>query len=419
MAPDTPDNEPARSLRLSIVEGAFYSAHVAIVNGALLTGYALLLGANDFQLGLLTGMGTLATLGSVAGARQLGRRGRRKPMMLEALTLSRAIWLTLCLLPFLPLPADARVALLLAVVLVAAAAAQYADTGWMSWMTDLVPPPIRGRYFSWRSSILGAVGMLSGCGAGWAYDRLKLTAGEERAFLPILLFSLACAALSTVIFARLWEPPLQGERPLTLRHALRLPLLHGPFRQLLIVCGLWALATGVAAPFFQPQMIKNLHMSYAAIGLYAAVAGVVTLAAQPLWGHLVDRIGNRPVLMMNIIGVTGLPFLWLLARPDFLLPIWIDAILTGIFWPGILLTTFNLVMITAPKENRSAYLSSYRLVTGLIAFAGALLGGGIAYLLRDFTLHVAGLCLVNFHILFILSCIGRLTIWPFVRKLRE
>lgn len=100
MAPDTPNNEPARSLSLFIVEGAFYSPHTAIVNGALLKGYALLLGANDFQLGLLTGIGTLATLGSVAGALQLGRRGRRKPMMLEALTFSRSIWLLLC--PFSP-----------------------------------------------------------------------------------------------------------------------------------------------------------------------------------------------------------------------------------------------------------------------------------------------------------------------------
>lgn len=93
-------------------------------------------------------------------------------------------------------------------------------------------------------------------------------------------------------------------------------------------------------------------------------------------------------------------------------------ILAGIFWPGILLTTFNLVMHTAPHESRSAYLASYRLVTGLIAFAGALLGGGIAYFLSDVSLHIAGLDLMNFHVLFVLSCVGRLTIWPFVRKLQ-
>ncbi|MEI7898681.1 MAG: MFS transporter [bacterium] len=419
MFPEHPANEPARSLRLSIIEGAVFAAHFAIVNGALLTGYAIMLGANDFHLGLLNGMWTLAAFGSVAGTQQLGRSDRRKPMMLEALTLSRSVWICLCLLPFLPISPLVRIALFLVIVLTAATAAEYANMGWMSWMTDLVPPAIRGRYFSWRNSILGASGMLTGCGAGWVCDQLKLITSPANAFVPVLVFAVACGTLSTLLLARIWEPPLHGERPLPLLQTLRLPLRHGPFRHLLILSGLWALVTGVAAPFFQPQMIKNLHMSFAVIGLYAAIAGIVNLAAQPLWGILIDRIGNRPVLLMNIIGVTGLPLLWLLARPDCLMPIWIDAALTGIFWPGILLTFFNLVMITAPQENRSAYLASYRLVTGLVGFAGALLGGGLAYLLRDFSLPVAGQCLVNFHMLFVLSCVGRFALWPLVRHLKE
>jgi len=414
--PAAPVNEPGRSLRLSVIEGAFYSVYSAIVSGALLTGYALLLGANDFHLGLLTGLGALATLGSIAGARQLARRGTRKPMILEALTLSRSIWLVLCLLPFLPAPW--RLPLLLGVVLLSALAGNCADTGWMSWMTDLVPAALRGRFFSWRNSILGAIGMLSAWGAGWVFDRLKPLMGAPYAFFPFFIFAVVCATLSTVLLARVWEPPMHGERPLPFWQALRLPLHHGPFRRLLLVCGLWALATGVAAPFFQPQMIKNLHMSFAAIGAYAAVAGLVNLAALPLWGGLIDRVGNRPVLLLNIVGATGLPLLWLLARPDFLLPIWVEAVLNGIFWPGITLTTFNLVMLTAPRENRSAYLSSYRIVTGLVACAGALLGGWLAQLLCTFSCQVAGQNLVNFHVLFLLSCLGRLTLWPLVRRLQ-
>lgn len=416
---ETPASEPARSLRLSIVEGALFSVHSAIVNGALLTGYALALGANDFLLGLLTAVATLATLGSVAGAHRLGRLGRRKPMMVKGLMFSRSIWLCLGLLPFLPLPPVLRIILLLAIVLVATTAAYYSDIGWMSWMTDLVPGQIRGRYFSQRNSILGAIGMFTGWGAGWVYDRLNLAVGFVGAFFPILLFSVVCGLLSVYILARIWEPPLHGEKPVSLQHTLCLPLRHGAFRLLLILCGLWALATGIAAPFFQPQMIKNLHMSFSSIGLYAAVSGIVNLAFQPLWGRLIDRVGNRPVLLLNIIGVTGLPLLWLLARPGFLLPIWVDAVLTGIFWPGILLTLFNLAMITAPTENRSAYLASFKLVPGLSTCVGALLGGGIAHLLRDVTLPFVGQNIVNFHILFILSSIGRFALWPLVWRLKE
>jgi MFS family permease len=413
--------EPGRSLFLSIVEGSFWAIYAAIigVGSALLTGYALALGANDFQIGLLTGMGTIATIGAVAGAWWLGRRSNRKSMMMEALTLSRSIWLVLCLLPFLPLPPGVRLYVLFGVVLVSVMAGVFADTAWMSWMTDLVPAAIRGRYFSWRNSILGTIGMAGVYGAGCVCDWLKGSMDPASAFLPLFVFAVACATVSTIILARVWEPPLHGEHPLSLRQLLVLPFLHRPFRHLLLVCGLWTLVTGISTPFFPTQMIKYLHMSYSMIGLYAAVAGLATLVVQPFWGQLIDRIGNRPVLMINVIGVTTLPLYWFFARPDFLLPIWINAVMSGIFWPGIALTTFNLAMITAPRQSRSAYLASYRLVAGVAAFVAALSGGWLAQWLQGFSFDFAGQTLGNYHVVFAVSFFGRFLLWPMIGRLQE
>jgi len=53
--PAWPPGEPDRSLRISVVEGNIESCSIAITNGALLTGFALMLGANAFHLGLMSG----------------------------------------------------------------------------------------------------------------------------------------------------------------------------------------------------------------------------------------------------------------------------------------------------------------------------------------------------------------------------
>ena len=45
-----------RGLRLSIVEGSLSNIHITVTGGALLTGFALLLGASDFELGLLAAL---------------------------------------------------------------------------------------------------------------------------------------------------------------------------------------------------------------------------------------------------------------------------------------------------------------------------------------------------------------------------
>lgn len=411
--------EPERSLRLSIIEGSFASIQTAIVSGALLTGYALALGANDFQLGFLSGMGTLATLGAVIGAQQIGRRGRRKPMIVESLAMGRSLWLLLCLIPFLAVPAPWKLALFLAVVLVAGLAGQYADTCWTSWMADLVPASIRGRYFSRRGAIVGAFGMAGAFGAGWLYDRFHAETIGIQSFLPFFIGAVVFGAISTLLLSQVWEPPLHGETRRPLLQTLRLPFQHPPFRRLLIVSGLWALVTGVAVPFYQPQMIKNLHMPFTAIATYAVICGAINLLTQSFWGGLIDRIGNKAILLISVIGCTLLPLFWLFASADYLLPVWIDAVLTGLFGPGITLTFFNLVMHTAPRENRTSYLAAHRIMTGLVAFLGALLGGWIAQCLAGWHLAVAGLTLVNFHVLFILTFLGRLLLWPVIRKLDE
>lgn len=412
-------SEPGRSLLLSVVEGSFWAVYTSVVGGALLTGYALALGADDFQIGLMTGLASAAAIGALAGARHLGRCKSRKPMLVRALTLSRLAWLPLCLLPFLSLVPAAGLALLLGIVLVSALAGHFADTAWMSWMTDLVPPTIRGRYFSWRNSILGALCMASAFGAGKAYDGLKTTMDPLQAFAPVFVVAVVCGVVSIAILSRISEPPLQEEPAVPPLQLLRLPFRHRHFRTLLLFWGLWTLATGIAAPFFQPQMIKHLHMSYTAIGLYGAVSGLAALLFQPFWGHLIDRIGNRAVLRINALGAATLPLYWFFATPDCLWPIWVNAVASGLFGPGILLGAFNLAMGTAPRQNRAAYLASFRLVGGLTAFAAALLGGAIAQATQGLSWHGLGQAWGNYHLAFAISFVAQLLLCPLASWLHE
>ncbi|MDM7917492.1 MAG: MFS transporter [Candidatus Eisenbacteria bacterium] len=179
------------------------------------------------------------------------------------------------------------------------------------------------------------------------------------------------------------------------------------------------MATGVASPFFAAHMIKNLRMSFSQIAIYSILAGVMNLVTLPFWGKVIDRVGNRPVLAWNVGAVVTLPLLWLFATPSFLLPIWIDAILTGLFWPGLTLATFNLVLATAPEENRTAYLGMQAAAVGVFTFASSLLGGVLAKALDDFHATVGPTALPNFHLLYILSAVLRLAILPLVFHLRE
>ncbi|HAD80995.1 MAG: hypothetical protein A2509_05055 [Candidatus Edwardsbacteria bacterium RIFOXYD12_FULL_50_11] len=414
-----PDKEPARSLRISIIEGSFASVHIAITIGALVTGYALMLGANDFHLGLLAALSALSNVGAIFSAYLVGLLGHRKKLTIWAATLGRLLWAALCILPFLNVLAGWKLLIFFLVIFIANTSVNMANNAWLSWMTDLVPLKRRGSYFGLRSTILGAVTMAANFGAGKLYDVMKSQALQQQAFAIIFGAAAFTAVIAGIILSKQWEPPLTGEKPLPISQLFRLPFANRDFRRLLLFFVLWSMATAVAGPFFAAHMIKNLHMPFAVIAYYSIIAGILNFAFQPLWGRIIDRLGNKPVMIFNMLGIFSLPLFWLFTTPDFYLPIWIDAFISGLVWPGFALATFNLLLVTAPEENRTAYLAVQSMVTGLAIFAASLVGGWLADSLRDFKFIILGQTIINFHLLFVLSSICRISLLPLALKLRE
>ena len=411
--------EPDRSLKISIIEGSFATVHITVSLGALVTGYALMLGANDFHLGLLAALNALSTVGSVISAQILGRLGSRKKLTVWGAAVGRALWALLCILPFTRMMPGYKLALFFAVMFLGNTILSAANTAWLSWMTDLVPPEKRGAYFGKRSAILGAVTMLTNYGAGWGFDRMKAAGLQDQGFALIFGLAALFAVIAGLILNRQWEPPLKGEKPLTIYEIVRLPFADPNFKKLLTFFIFWSLSTAVAGPFFGAHMIKNLKMPYSVIALYSIIAGILNLSTQPLWGRVIDKLGNRPVLIFNLIGIFLLPLFWLFATPSFYLPIWVDAFLTGLFWPGFTLAGFNLLLLTAPEQNRTSYLSVYTMATGFSVFLASLAGGWLANSLHGFAVTLFGQRLINFHLLFAFSSLARIFTLPLALRLTE
>lgn len=415
-----PPGEPQRSLRWSIVEGGAYTLMIAVTIGSIRTFFASSLGATDADFSAITALATLGTLGAVAGPQLVGFFGSRKRAIMAAIWF-RLTWIPLAILPLVALPPRWGLHLLMAAVLLTTFVETMLGNAWMSWMTDLVPRERRGRYFGIRAAIHGGIAIVAGWAVGHSFDLLRQPSwlGASRVFVPLYVFAGLCGLASAWFMSKKWEPPPDGAKPLPVAASLRLPFTHAPFRRLIGFYLLWTLVTLVSTPFWQPHMIKNLQMDGSTIAVYTILAAACSLVSQPFWGRVIDRFGSRPALAINVAVISFLPLLWLFARPDYLWLIWFDAVLTGIFWPGFNLATFNLHLQTAPRENRQAYLAAISVVIGITGFLASLLGGLIATACAGFHATLLGFPLVNYHIIFVLSAAGRLALLPLVRHLHE
>jgi MFS family permease len=399
-----------RGLRLSIVEGALSNVHVTVTAGAFLTGFALLLGATDFELGLLAALPFVGQLFQFVGAYLEERLGERRRLCALTAGASRSLWALMAALPFIGSLGTARLPMFLAILAVSQALIGICGNAWTSWMSDLVPPRQRGRYFGLRNTVLSVTAMAATWLASRALDQYRGSSDEALGYLLIFGVASICAVVGAIVLWHQPEPPKQRVERITVGQLLSAPMRHRQFRMFSLIFAAWAMVTGISAPFFNAYGLQDLKLSFAQLAIFAILTSAVGLLTQPLIGRLQDTYGDKRVLVVSIAGVLFLPWGWVFATPTFLLPLWLNAIGTGVFWPGITQGSLNLLMDRAPAEGRGAYVAVFGAITGLGTFVASLLGGAIAVSLGSTIVHIGPLALNHYALLFVLSSLGRATV---------
>jgi len=411
------DDKIKAGLRISIVEGSFAQININLTGGMFLTGFALYLGANAFQIGLLAAIPAILTsFGFLAGILVNQLKQRRTPTVLASGTARGLFFIPAILLLFNHKMGIGNFLILVGIV---NGLLTIANNMWIGWMSDLVPKEMRGRYFGIRNTILGFIGMVASFAGARLLDYFKGLNQTTSGFA--LIFGFAAIASTTAAILLSQQPEIAiAPKPIVLKQIILGPLGDKNFRKFLSFITFWYLTSGIASPFYMVFLLKNLSLPYSTIALYSIFAGVMSLIFQLLWGRAVDKFRSKPVLTINFLCVAFLPLLWLFPTRTFLLPIWLDAALTGVFWPGVNLALFNIVLSLSDNEEiKENYFAVFTFVTGIGGFISSLVGGYIANLLKDFRLEIFGLNLINFHLLFIFATISRLLSLLFLRKVQE
>jgi MFS family permease len=411
-------SEVSRGLRISIIEGGFAMLYSTLGGGMFLIGLALWLGANSFQIALVSAIPALvAGFGFLSGY-LVRRTGARKRLLIWTAGIGRSVFIVL--VPFLLLRVKVSLVLFFATVTLSSLIMTIAGTVWTSWISDLVPEERRGRFFGLRNAIHGILGVTTAYLAGRGMDWFK-AAGHEPvgyglAFGLAVLFGL----VSTLFLFRQPEPELELRPALGLRETLLGPLKEPQFRRLIVFLAVWFMTGTLASPFYIVHMMKNLHFSFAAIGVYSIIGGVAGMVFQLFWGRAIDRFGARPVSVLNFAFVGIMPLLWLFATPSFRLPIWGDALMNGVVWTGANLGLWSLLLEFSDNPARKeSYFAIYGAVTGLSAFAASMLAGVVAQAMHGFHVTIAGHSFINYHVMFLVAGLSRFVTLPLLVRVRE
>jgi len=382
--------ELRRSLRTVTTAWMFGVVWMSCVSGSHIPVFCRMLGFNDFHFGLLAALPFAATIGQLFAAVLVERTGLRKYQFIDCVTLSRALWLVPAVLPFvLPIPSGTAVVVLLVVLGLSWFLNAMGTPAFWTWMGDLIPRRIRGRYMAVRSRLSTLVRVAVVVLVGVLLDAvIDESRPETAAAQPVLLYVIcaifAVAAIFGVtdilLFHRIRElrrttrdrlpPPAFDFRVgpprrrspsgyagyvlrwlwAPVRQLLLEPLGDRVFRRYVLYGATVAFAMAVGGAFFLLNALENLGFSkLAAQILFMAVGAVTGFLTAKAWGRLIDRWGRRPVLILATFGTcfSALPWFFVTREtpaPQFLL----DAVNGVAGW-------FGQVWLT-PADPVGAYL---------------------------------------------------------------
>lgn len=387
------------------LEGVFANTFIVLTGGAFLTGLALFLGAGDFEIGLLAALPFLAQLAQPFSAWLVDKTGKRKSITMWGAAGARQIWWLL--LPLLFIAGSWRLDLFLVVVAVSSIAVMVATPAWMSWVADVVPERVRGRYFGSRSAAVTVSTIITTIIGGVILDHFQGRQHSDMGFAIIVGAACLFAAAALVVMQKIPDRDAAAIRSRTDWSSFLRPLNAVRFRHLLFVFFGWNMAIGLSAAFFAPHMLNNLGMSFTEISLYSCLFSLAAIALNRPWGKMIDHFGSKPVAAFCAFGIALIPLVWLFVRPGLIWILGFEAAYSGSLWAGFNLAAFNIPIANSPKEHRIMHLAMFSVITGIGFFVASIAGGLLAEAMSHVRWEIGPQTIVNYHILFAVSALLR------------
>jgi MFS family permease len=368
-----------KGLRLSIIEGVLWALMFGSSENYIVP-FALLFGASVLQVSLLQGLGQVGVgLSQLFGSFVVHHTGRRKGLCLLGNTLHAFSWLFVFFITLIT-------RLVWFAILFFGLGLTFTNLGgpgWISWMNDLVPREVRGRFWGIRNRILGLAQFAAIFAAGLSLFWAQQVRAELAAYGILFSFGFMARFSGVFLLKRQYEPrthiPVEKSRMKFRKFIPRLVTTN--FGRFVFFVILMTFSINLMAPLIPVYLLRELGFNYLQFTVLIMTSTIFTFIFMTYWGPLSDKYGNYRILTVTALVMPLLPFAWIFIRNFYLLiPL---QIFSGFIWAGFNLSVLNYIFDAVRRENVSKISGYYTFLNTMCAFLGSLCGGFLAALLAE------------------------------------
>jgi MFS family permease len=347
--------------------------------GAFNAAFAIRLGADNFQVSLLSSIpALLAVVVSMPAGHFLQKRARRTPWIFGSLFLYRASFLLIAAAPWIRLPGIPEGLLVVLLLVVFTAPAHFFNVGWIAMLGEIVPESRRAAVFTGRNIVNQVTVSIMVFLCGLWLSRAAFPGNYQ----ALYLVGFVAAAISSLVLLKLHVPdspapaadvekaaPIPGRRqsPLAFaRETLAEIREHPAFLRITLNTLMHGFGIWMAGPLYALYFVRHLNAPDSWLGLNGTIASIGTIAGYSFWRWLMPRWGEQKSLKRMIVLAGVYPIL-VGFTPS--LPIILAyGVINGIISPGINLAHFNTLLSVTPANARPKFTSIYMTIMNLGAF---------------------------------------------------
>ncbi|MDB5324501.1 MAG: major facilitator superfamily protein [Phycisphaerales bacterium] len=401
--------------------------------GAPLTVFATQLGTTNFEFGLLAAMPFLAALLSLPASVLADRSGQRSRLFFLGLYPNRLLWIVVALVPPWVLTHAGKhgsvlaVLIFLSLIFVINIGQAVGSPGWNSWMADIVPIRVRGRYFARRRQLGIPSAIIAAFVSGWVLDHYRVA--DAATLIRVCSGIFIVAALFGVMDIATFHGVPHAVRKVSaapILSTLGRPLRNRRFVWFSLGASILWFAVAGQAQFVNKYLVDQLQLKSMQVQLIVLVGPLLAqLLVLPVWGRTIDRYGKKPAMLIATLGLVPVGAGWILVESHHLWTAYVLAMIGSVLWTGVDVANFNLVIElsgTDPdgKSGGTAYTAVNSVIVNIAGCLGGLFFGTVAEKLQGQSWQ-AGLAkpVTYYEIIFAVSAVLRLVaVFPML-KMKE
>ncbi len=391
-------------LSLLFMEAAFAMAYETWVGATYLSGLAGSVGVGVGWVSLMTSAAWIGQVGQILGSWFAESTPSIKRTTLRLAWIARLLWV-------IPLatagvwgwqqahgirvfPRDTWFLILVLTACISSWIACSSANAWNSWMKELIPLSIQGRFFGFRQRATMAALVLANAGAAaWIS---YAPGGYPIGYGIIGTLAVGSGIVSTWLLSGVPESHHRRLKAVTTSPGLRRPMnwallkktYSGPLRdsrftRFLVCAAAMNGAIAIAGPYFPYYFTKELGIPMERVSVWIILNCTGNFLASSFWGRKLDRLGDpRQILAISgaMMAFSPLPYLFPSAEViRAIAPL--EYFINGIAWSGFTLGMTAILYRVSPRGQNRLYFSLYSAAVGISGASCALLGGGLAQLL--------------------------------------